>query len=287
MTNLKLDVIGDPIGHSKSPLIHETVLESIGIPHEYRKVRVEKGSLKAYIDEVKMLGISGFNLTIPHKTDIIPYLDYIDDEARIFNSVNTVKVENGKLWGYNTDGRGFLRAMEGKGFFADKKNVVLIGAGGVASCIALKMILEGASSLTIINRSKAPAEAISENVFKHTGKKIRVLPFSKESFCLAACDCDILINSTPLGMQGTEKDFEDLTFLEGLKPSALVYDLIYNPSETKLLSTAKSLGINALNGLGMLIYQGLLADEIFLGRSLDFEYLGAKIESKFKKLNFF
>ncbi len=287
MTNLRLDVIGDPIGHSKSPLIHETVLSELGIPYEYRKVRVEKGNLKSYLDEVKALGISGFNLTIPHKADIIPYLDYIDDEATLFNSVNTVKVKDGKLFGYNTDGRGLVEAMTKKGFSAGGKNVVIIGAGGVASTIALKMAFEGASSITIVNRTLSAAEVISQNVFEHTGKKAKVLPFAEESFEDISEHCDILINSTPLGMQGIAADFEDLTFLKGVKQGALVYDLIYNPSETSLLQTAKSLGLNTLNGLGMLIYQGLLADEIFLDRTLNFEYLSTKIEGEFKKLNFF
>ena len=287
MTNLRLDVIGDPIGHSKSPVIHETVLSQLGIPYEYRKVKVEKGSLPDYLDEVKALGIRGFNLTMPHKTDILPYLDYIDDEAKLFNSVNTVKVKDGKLFGYNTDACGMLKAMEDKGFGALGKNVVILGAGGVSSTIALKMALEGAATITILARTILSAETISQNVFNNTKKAVKVLPFEKASFKIALPVCDILVNATPLGMNGLDADFEDLDFLKDLKQGALIYDLIYNPLETNLLKAAKALGFATINGLGMLIYQGLLADEIFLDQALDFKYLKAKIEDEFKKLNFF
>lgn len=278
MTKLRLDVVGDPIVHSKSPYIHETVLAELNIPYEYRKVQVTKGQLEEYIKQVKRLGVLGFNLTMPHKVDTLQYLDYVDDEAKIFNSVNTVKIKNGKLLGYNTDASGMTRAMADKGFFAMGKNIVILGAGGVASTAALKMAMENAADIRLFNRSLAPAKNIAQNVFDRTGKVISVHPFDYDTLPGHLKDCDILINCTPLGMTGTDCDFEDLSFLEFLKPGALVYDLIYNPAETSLLKYAKGLELETLNGLGMLIYQGLLADEIFLERKLDFDYLGKKIK---------
>ena len=282
MTKLRLDVVGDPIEHSKSPYIHKTVLAELNIPHEYRKVRVPKGQLEEYIKQLKRLEISGFNLTMPHKTDILPYLDYIDEEAKIFNSVNTVKVKDGKLLGYNTDSSGIMRAMTDKGFFATGKNIAILGAGGVASTAALKMAMENATDIRLFNRSLTSAKDIAQNVLGRTGKEISVHPFDYNALPASLKDCDILINCTPLGMTGTDCDFEDLSFLEFLKPGAIVYDLIYNPAETSLLKYAKGLGLETLNGLGMLIYQGLLADEIFLERKLDFDYLGEKIKDILK-----
>ena len=280
MKMLKLDVIGDPIDHSKSPLIHGTALDVLGISYEYRKVRVEKGKLEDYINEAKALGISGFNATMPHKVDILPYLDYIDEDAKRFNSVNTVHIKSGRLYGYNTDGKGFTYAMAELGVFAKDKNVVFIGAGGVVSTLALKMELEGAKSIIILNRTLSAADSIADKLNVPT----QALPLNAESLKIAASDCDILVNATPLGMEGIGKDFEDLSFMDCLKCGALVYDLIYNPEETSFLKAAKNKGFTTLNGMGMLIYQGLLADEIFLEKKLDFAPIKEKIEIKLKNL---
>ncbi len=287
MTKLRLDVVGDPISHSKSPYIHETVLKELGFEYEYRKVQVKKGELSKYLCEAKSLGLCGFNLTMPHKTDIIPFLDFIDDEARIFNSVNTVKIKDGKLLGYNTDALGMVYSMEKKGFRAKGKNIVILGAGGVASTLALKMAFEGASEITVLNRTLSSAEEICKKVLKESGKNCTALSFDKESLGNSAKECDILINCTPLGMEGIDTDFEDLSFLENIHKGSLLFDLIYNPAETALLKCAKELGLSTLNGLDMLIYQGLLADEIFLGTKLDLVILKEKIDYVFKNLKNF
>jgi shikimate dehydrogenase len=290
VTKIRLDVVGDPIDHSKSPLIHETVLESLHIPYEYRKVRVEKGHLPEYLAEASKIGIGGFNLTMPHKQDILPYLDFIDDEARIFNSVNTVYAKDGKLYGYNTDGRGFVYAMSKAGHCAKDKSIVILGAGGVVSTIAFKMGLEQAKKVTILNRTLSAAQKIVEAVTaeKSTCKtEFYCDSLTFDNIAAALTDCDILVNGTPLGMEGVPHNFEDLSFLDLLKKDALVYDLIYNPFETALLKKAKSLDIDTLNGFGMLVYQGLLADEIFLNRSLKLEEYKDKIENKLKNLKNF
>ncbi len=283
MNETRLDVVGFPIGHSKSPLIHEAVLEEITPSYRYRKVSIEKGYLAEYIAQIKSEQINGFNLTMPHKQDIIPFLDFIDDEAKLLRSVNTVKVKGGKLFGYNTDSKGMLCSMAEIGVFPKEKNIVLLGAGGVARTAALRLILEGASRIDIFNRSVSAANEISEDVFNVTKKKIFAHPFDLSNLADSLNDCDILINCTPLGMQGFDCDFEDLSFLNSLKKESLVFDLIYNPPETNLLKAANSLGLKTLNGFGMLIYQALLADEIFLEQSIDFNYFKGKIENKLKK----
>ena len=287
MTKLRLDVVGDPISHSKSPYIHETVLKELGFEYEYRKVQIKKGELSKYLSEAKALGLCGFNLTMPHKTDIIPFLDFIDDEALVFGSVNTVKIKDGKLLGYNTDALGMVYSMEKKGFRAKDKSIVILGAGGVCLALALKMAFEGADKITVLNRTLSSAEDICEKVIKESGKNCTALPFDKESLESAAKGCDILINCTPLGMDGIDADFDDLSFLENIPEGALVFDLIYNPSETSLLKRAKELGLSTLNGLDMLIYQGLLADEIFLDAKLDLVILKQKIDDVFKNLKNF
>ena len=280
MQTMRLDVIGDPIEHSKSPIIHETVLSELGIEFEYRKVNVKKGGLKEYIDEVKRLGICGFNVTMPHKKDIMSFLDYTDTEALLFDSVNTVEVKDGRFFGYNTDGRGFVQAIYDLDFEICGKNVVILGAGGVASTIALKLEIEGAKKITVLNRTLSSAQAIADELDEC---EALAKELTTENITDSMHDCDILVNATPLGMSGIENNFEDFSFFDSLKDGVLIYDLIYNPEETAFLKEAKMRGFRTLNGLNMLIYQGLWADKIFLKKDLDFLCLKRKIESKFKK----
>ena len=279
MQKIRLDIIGDPVSHSKSPIIHSTVLTELGLDFEYRRVRVKKGELEDYLDEAREQGINGFSLTMPHKKDIIEFLDYIDEDAKVFDAVNTVKVKDGKLFGYNTDGQGFALAVKNRGFDFEGKNIVILGAGGAASTVALKSEIEGAKKITILNRTLQSAQSIIEKLGKceATADIFNTYAISK-----ALMDCDLLINATPLGMTGVDKDFEDLSFFDYLRGGSLVYDLIYNPEETSFLKEAKNRGFEILNGFDMLIYQGLWADKIFLERDLDFPYLKEKIKEKLK-----
>jgi len=283
MQKMRLDVIGVPIEHSKSPIIHETVLEELGLDFEYRKVNVKKGGLKEYIDEAKRLGVCGFNVTMPHKKDIMEFLDGTDTEALLFDSVNTVEIKDGRLFGYNTDGRGFVQAIYDLGFEICGKNVVILGAGGVASTIALKCEIEGAKKITILNRTLSSAQTIAAELDEYECEAIAE-ELTTPNITNAMSDCDILVNATPLGMSGIENNFEDFSFFDSLKTGALVYDLIYNPEETEFLKEANLRGFKILNGLNMLIYQGIWADKIFLKKDLDFLYLKRKIETKLKKI---
>ena len=279
-----LAVIGDPISHSLSPIIHTTVLEELGIDYSYEKIRIVKGELSPFLQSENCLSLKGFNLTMPHKQDVIPLLDYVDCEAQILNSVNTVKIDENHLSGYNTDGNGFLLAIKEKGYSIKGKNIVIFGAGGVVSTLALKLGLEEAGSIVILNRSQKAAEALAGNVLERTGKKVTTGLLTPSQMNLYCENCDILINGTPLGMEGTDCDFEDFSFLKALPSHALVHDLIYKPKMTNLLLHSSALGFDTLNGLGMLIYQGLLADEIFLDTTLDLSYFKDKIQERLKKL---
>ncbi len=281
---INLAVIGDPVAHSLSPIIHTTVLNELGIDCGYEKIRIAKGGLPSFLSSDKCAEISGFNLTMPHKQDIIPHLDFIDADAQVFSSVNTVKIDGSRLLGYNTDGQGCLRAIENTGHNYIGKNIVILGAGGVASTVALKMAAAGAASVSVLNRTLSGAQALARNVLDKTGANIVCGKLDIAEMTGKCQNCDILINCTPLGMEGIDFDFEDFSFLTVLPKDALVYDLIYKPEMTNLLKEASRLGLDTLNGLDMLIYQGLLADEIFLDTTLDFAYLKAKIQEQMKKI---
>lgn len=274
---IKLAVIGDPIEHSLSPWVHGDVMEMLHIPYAYEKVQVRQGELQRFLDYARQEEITGFNLTMPHKVDIIPYLDEIDNEAKLFGAVNTVKIENGRLLGFNTDALGYVLDLESRGYSFQDSKVVVLGAGGVVRTLVRKAASMGAQNICICNRTKEKAWELAEAVRKENGISVSVRGLSGDEIRDAVRDCHILINGTPLGMHGVERDFDDLSFLDAMPQSALVSDLIYNPEKTQLIKGADQLGLQTMNGMGMLIYQGILADEIYLNQTLDKKNLCEKI----------
>ena len=297
---LILNVIGDPIEHSKSPVVHGLVLDALGVDSDYSRVLVKKGGLSEYVENAVKSGVRGFNLTMPHKVDIIPFLKEIDKDAELFGAVNTVSIKGGELYGYNTDARGFVLSLEQNGVDISGKSIVIFGAGGVVSTLALKLSDMGAGRIAVLNRTP---EKAGENVYNFVKdltpekaeavcEKIRGLQKSgaaKSGTELSwgetnevekrVPDCDILINATPLGMSGVGADYEDLSFIDRLDPNASVIDLIYSPPKTKFLAYAEKRGHKIINGLGMLIGQAILADEIYLDKKLDISGLYTKLTS--------
>ncbi len=281
---IKLNVIGDPIEHSKSPIVHGLVFDALGLECDYTRVLVKKGGLSEYIKSAIESGVRGFNLTMPHKVDIIPYLKEIDGDAELFGAVNTVKIKDGELYGYNTDARGFVLSLEQNGVDAEGKSIVILGAGGVVSTLALKLTDMGAGSIAVVNRTVQKAEAVCEKIrgYQKDGRArsgCGLISGGTDEAAKYLPDCDILINATPLGMSGVGADYEDLSFIDGLNPFAAVFDLIYSPPKTKFLSYAEARGHKIINGRGMLIGQAILADEIYLEKQLDIGGLYAKLTS--------
>jgi shikimate dehydrogenase len=206
---------------------------------------------------------------MPHKQDIMPYLDEIDEEAKLAGAVNTVVAHNGRWIGYNTDMQGLLLALSQDGAAFRGRRIVILGTGGAARAITLKAAREDAALVTVVGRRREKAEEIRESVYRITGKTIQTGAFTPEAIALAAKETDILINATPLGMAGYGENFPSLAFVERLPPNSLVCDLVYQPLQTALLRKAASIGLRTQNGLGMLLYQALLADELYLNRTLD------------------
>jgi shikimate dehydrogenase len=262
-------VIGSPIGHTLSPPIHHAVFGALGIEESYAAMHVPKGRLRAFLSGAKYAGLRGFNATIPHKQDILPLLDEVDEDARFCGAVNTVTLRDGKLCGFNTDMAGLLQALQNAGSGYRDRRVLLLGAGGAATGIACKAAREGAKTITILARRKEQAEAVGAIAQKAGGAAILAGILHPAEMETAAGGCDLLLNATPLGMAGVAEDFPSLAFVGRLPDHALVCDLIYNPAQTKLLEAAANRGLRTLGGLDMLIHQALLADELFLGQTLD------------------
>ncbi|MFT9496290.1 shikimate dehydrogenase [Anaerosolibacter sp.] len=249
-------VIGDPISHSLSPMIHNHFFRKKGMDSLYIPLRVTTDKLSHGLELLKN-NFEGFNVTIPHKETIIPYLDEVDENALQYGAVNTVKVVDGKLCGYNTDGIGFLKSLEQMNISLDGKRVLLLGAGGAARVVALEILRKG-GELTIANRNIHRVQLLKEEL----GRICRnSLPIAKPEELKGPFD--IIINSTPVGMHPNIKECP--VPQEALHGSQLIYDMIYNPYQTKLLQLGNQLGIKVINGLPMLLYQGLKSLEIWTG----------------------
>jgi len=261
----RLAVIGDPIAHSLSPVIHNALYAALGINAIYQPLFVPKGRIDSMRDAIPMLGLKGFNVTMPHKLAVIGLLDEVDAKARLYGSVNTVCVEDGRLTGYSTDAQGFALSLNEHGMDIEGQDVVILGAGGASGTLALYAAAHGARSVAVLNRTQARAEELAARVYEQTGKRAAAGGFGEPDLNAFAARATLLINATPLGMHGCAQNFDSLDFLRALPKGAAVSDLIYSPAATPLLKEARALGHTAFNGLDMLIYQAFVAFEHFLG----------------------
>lgn len=269
----RLCVIGDPVLHSKSPLIQNTMIRAMGLNYEYLCQPVKREELSAWLDRVRAEGWAGFNATMPHKEALVPYMDELDEDAQLYGAVNTVCNKNGKLYGYNTDGGGFARALAGAGIPIRGTKFVLLGAGGAARAVTLKLVQQGAKRVVICNRTADKAVALAA----HAPDIMSTSGFSEKELSAAAGDCGMLINCTNLGMAGSP-EFESLAFLDALPKGVPVCDLIYHPLETALLKRARELGHPTMNGLPLLIHQAILALEHFTNTKIDAAAMLPRVE---------
>ncbi|WP_458354851.1 shikimate dehydrogenase [Peribacillus frigoritolerans] len=253
-------VMGDPIAHSMSPDIHNDAFEKENIEAVYHHFHVTKEGLNDAVKGMKALGIEGFNITIPHKTSIIPFLDEVDELALAIGAVNTVVNKNGRFIGYNTDGKGFFKSLcdEISGDIKAKKTLV-IGAGGAARAIYFTLVKEGVKQVDIANRTKErAAQLVSDCPYDKVSKALSIIE-AEESLS----QYDLIIQTTSSGMS-PELDHSPIK-VDQLKAGAIVSDIIYNPLQTKLLREAGEKGAETQNGLGMFINQAALAFEIWTG----------------------
>jgi shikimate dehydrogenase len=252
-------VIGEPIAHSMSPLMHNDLFQHYNLDAHYQPLFVKKENLREAIVGLKAIGVSGFNVTIPHKTEIIPFLDEVDPLAEQIGAVNTVVNQNGKFVGYNTDGLGFIAGLSSLVSDIQTQNVLLIGAGGAARAIFYTLAKNGIKTLDICNRTVQNATEL-----------ILDCPYKPNSNVLSIKDAenqlqqyDIIIQTTNIGMS----PFLEQTpiSLVRLKPGSIVSDIIYNPLETQLLKVAKEKESVIQNGIDMFVNQGAIAFQYWTG----------------------
>ena len=260
-----LGIIGCPVSHSLSPLMQNDALCALELDMIYVPFPVSQCDLGVAVNGLKSLGVLGFNVTIPHKTAIIPFLDRLSDEARLAGAVNTVKREGEAFVGYNTDGAGFVASLrQDLDFDPNGANILVLGAGGAARGGIAALCSAGASSITIANRSPDKGLEIVQILDNaYIGMQFASIPLASEPLAEVLPRVDLLVNTTSVGMDGTSFAGLDLNLL---RKNAVVYDMVYSPPETPLLRESRAAGLRAANGLGMLAGQGEAAFRIWTGQ---------------------
>lgn len=258
-TNI-VGLIGHPVEHSFSPPMHNAAFDALGMDYAYVAFDVNPAELQKAIEGARSLNIRGFNVTIPHKIDVMKYLDEIDDVARLIGAVNTIDFKN--LKGYNTDGIGAVRAIE-EVTSIKNKNVVIAGAGGASRAISFYIAKYGADSLTILNRNVDKAQSLAGDV-SNSGLIDDVKSDSINEINAYLADADILVDTTPLGMHPHIND-QPIATAENMHDELVVFDAVYNPNETVLLKQAIEAGAKPVYGIKMLLYQGAESFKIWTG----------------------
>jgi len=257
-------IIGDPIEHTMSPVMHNAAFRQMGVDYLYVPFKVKQEELAKAIDGVKALNIRGLNVTIPHKVAVIQFLDKLDHLAEKIGAVNTIVNDNGVLTGYNTDGAGFLQALLEKGIEPREKNTVILGAGGASRAISFSLADRGAN-LVILNRRLELdwAEELASRISQSFSKEVEALELNRENLARVLDRADIVVNATSRGM--TPNIDETAVTSTLLKPDLTVFDIVYNPIKTRLLKEAEAAGARTVSGLDMLVWQGALAFEKWTG----------------------
>jgi len=249
-------VIGDPIDHSLSPNIHNAAFRHLKLDHSYIAYKISAGELAAGIDSLKKIKIAGFNVTIPHKIEIMKFLDDMDTTSKVIGAVNTISNENGKLKGYNTDMIGFLDPIKKKNLAIKDSQVLLLGAGGAARAILTAMIKEKASKITIVNRTQENANKLADFA-KKIGGNVDTVSIEKANELVG--DYKFIINSTSIGMKNEPSPIST----RNISKNSVVYDIVYQPINTDLIKKSKENGATIIYGYEMLLSQAACSFEIW------------------------
>lgn len=272
-------LLGHPAAHSISPLMHNEAFSILGLDYVYLAFDVLPSQLKTAVEGLKAIHIKGFNLTMPHKTAIIEYLDELTAASRLCGAVNTVINDNGRLIGHTTDGTGYMRSVSYAGFQVTGKTMTILGAGGAATAICTQAALDGMKEIHIFKRNNttfSKTEEFARNLTRHTKCNVQVFDLADTGQLKHSLSESVLLtNATNIGMEPDihESLITDTSFFH---PDLIVSDIIYHPGETRLLKLAKEAGCPTMNGLYMLLFQGAAAFEYWTGREMPIEPIRQK-----------
>ncbi|MDA8169495.1 MAG: shikimate dehydrogenase [Nitrospiraceae bacterium] len=248
-----LALFGYPVGHSLSPNMHNAAFQEMGLDYCYVALPVAPEALADAVRAIRALNLRGVNITVPHKENVIPHLDEVDGEAAFIGAVNTIVNNEGRLKGYNTDGRGFMQSLSEEGIDVSGKNVLVVGAGGASRAVSYYLSGKaGALSIFDVDRGKL------ERLVSDLGRIRKNVSAARDGRIDGA---DVIVNATPLGLKESDPLPVDV---QGLGPQMAAVDLIYK--ETPFLRAAAKAGVKTMNGLGMLLWQGVFAFELWTGK---------------------
>lgn len=273
-------ILGFPLSKSLSPKLHNACFRKLGLDYLYLPIEVrEERFLEKIFEGMFYFNFVGFNITIPWKERVVQFLDELDESASLCKSVNTIALKNGKLIGYNTDGKGFMISfIEAFEESPNGKNILILGAGGSARSISVEMLRNGAESLVVVNRSIERGEKLVRDLNSLFPGKSRFIPLSKLRVGMAK-DFDIVINTTSVGMYSSKE--ESLLCEKDFRTGQLVCDIVYDPPKTKMLEYAENAGAKILSGKGMLVYQAALAFKIWTNLEPDIDLMFSIFEHHF------
>lgn len=268
---VRLAIIGNPLSHSLSPVLHEFLLQELGLAGNYLPYEIHAEALDATLQDFEENGVTGFNVTIPFKQRIMQSLDVVEDAARVIGAVNTVRRQDDKLFGYNTDGIGFVRSLTNKGVDIGNRSAVVLGAGGAARAVVFGLIQQRVEKISVCNRTLSRAEALVQEMRATTDfDAIAAFALQERNILASLTEDSILVNATSLGMW---PDTHALPFeIRNDATRMTVVDLVYNPLETRFLQLARQMGATAIDGLDMFIFQGLAALQIWLQKPVEIEH---------------
>ncbi len=276
-------LLGSPVSHSISPQMHNEAFRQLGLDYVYLAFDVEPGRLRETFEGLKAIHIKGFNLTMPLKTAIIPYLDELTPAARLAGAVNTVYERDGKWIGHTTDGTGYMRSVQDAGYDIIGKQMTLLGAGGAATAICVQAALDGVSSIHMFKRKNHTFQQTADfcsRLSEETGCHIQLYDINdKRQLADSISDSAILTNATNVGM-APDTEQSVLPDASLLHKDLIVSDIIYNPRETMLMRQAKEAGCSCFNGLYMLLFQGAAAFQCWTGQEMPIDIIKEKYFSK-------
>ncbi|MEZ4288719.1 MAG: shikimate dehydrogenase [Polyangiales bacterium] len=270
----KLGIIGWPVAHSVSPTIHRAAANALDLELEYYLYPIEPTKFEDGISAIREQHLNGFNVTVPHKVRILDELDVIDPSALAIGAVNTVVVKNDRWHGYNTDAPGLVRSLEAEGVQLNNANVIVLGAGGAARAAIVGLLNAGARSVGVCARKIASAEELCS-----LGDNVHSLSWPLTPDAVTETGLLVQATSATLGDRDADRSFANALPLHHLPKHATVVDLVYKPLQTSVLSAAEDLGLQTVDGLGMLLHQGALAFELWTGREAPVETMRQALDA--------
>jgi shikimate dehydrogenase len=271
-------VFGTPIDENPTVIIQEAAFKALNLPFRYLTIEVKADDLEKAMNGLRAMNFKGINLTMPHKTKVLQYLDVIADDAKLMGAVNTVYVKDGKLYGENTDGKGFLLSLKNGGIDIKGKKIVILGAGGAARAISVELANAGASYIEIVNVSKQRGEELTALLNEKTSMKAKYVAWDNEYKIPE--DADMLVNATSVGFDSNSNQKPNIDY-NTITKNIVVCDVIPNNPRTLFLQEAEKRGCKTFDGLTMLVNQGVLGFRFWTGMDAPADIMTKALKEEF------